>query len=260
MKKLVPFLALLILFTWGCGRSEKKEETKKASSVGETTTEKKVVARVNGRPIYEEDLGGRPLQDVIDYEILYEAGLKQGLDKKVEKAVEDYKKRLVETALQREFMNNLPKGGEVSDKEIEDYYKGNESKYKYLRIKEITVEDKNLIEEIHKRALKGEDFEKIASDYSKSGTNITVSNLEFNRKYNDLFSGKELGSVSDVIQEGKQFKILKPTEVREIPLDKAKQTIRYTILAKRRGEAMHEFAEKMKNENKIKVEILEEGN
>jgi len=254
MRKLFPLLVLIILFAAGCERFEKKQ----ATTGTEETTQKKVVARVNGRPIYEDELKGRPLETVIDYEILYEAGLKQGLDKKVEKAVEDYRKRLILTALQKEIMNNLPKEENVSDEEIEKYYKENESKYRYLRIKEIAVEDKNLAEEIHKRALKGEDFEKIASDYSKSGTRITVRDLRFNIKYNDFFSGKDVGSVSEVVQEGNQFKILKLTEIKEIQHYKVMEAIRHTILAKRKAQAVHEFAEKFKNENKIEVEILEE--
>lgn len=263
MKKLFPLLILIILFVWGCGKSEKKEEITQIKETPikeavQTNTQDRIVARVNGRPIYEKDLRGRFLKDVIDYEILYEAGLKQGLDKKVEKAVEDYKKRLIVNTLEKEFMDNLPKGGEVSNKEIEDYYKENESKYTLLHLKEITLDDKKLAEEIHKRALNGEDFEKIASDYSQSGRNINVRDLELNRKYNDLFTGKAIGSVSDVIQEGNRFKILKLVEVRRFPLDKVKESIKYIILAQRRAKAMHEFIDKIKNEDKIKVEILEE--
>ena len=52
MRKLFPGLALLILFTLGCQRSEKVEEAKKAEPV----SDKKIAARINGRPIYEEDL------------------------------------------------------------------------------------------------------------------------------------------------------------------------------------------------------------
>jgi len=260
MRKLLPFLALLILFVWGCGKSEKKEETKKASSTeteGVTHVEKKIVARVDGRSIYEEDLRGRPIEEVIVDEILYEEGLKRGLDKKFEERVELYKRNLIINELKAEIIKNLPKEV-VGRKEIEGYYKENESKYKYLRIKQVSVEDKNLAEKIHKKALAGEDLEKIASDYSKSGTNLTVTDLGYNKKYNDLFSGKDIGSVSDVIQEGDRFKILKLIEVREIPLSMLNQPIKYAVSAKKRGEAVREFVEKLKEENKIKVEIIEE--
>lgn len=251
MRKLLPFLALLILFVWGCGKSEKKEEAQKS----ETTTDKKVVARVNERPIYENDLKGKPLEDVIDYEILYEVGLKQGLDKQVEKQLENYRKRLIIAALQKDIMANLPKE-EVSEQEIEEYYKQNAGKYKYMSFKEIVVKDQNIANEIHKRALKGEDFEKIASDYSESGTNVQVRDLRFNKKYNERFIAKEIGSVSEIIQEGNNFVILKLTEVKEIPFNKTAPAIKYSIIATKRAQAVHNFAEKAKNENNIKVEIL----
>ena len=253
MKKLFPLLALLILFAWGCERFGKKQETKYT----EEATQKTVVARVNGRPIYKEDLRNRPLEGAIDYEILYEAGLKKGLDKKVERTVEDYKKRLVVTALQRDLVSNLPKE-EASEQEILEYYNNNKSKYVSLGIKEITVEDKNLADEIDKKALAGEEFEKIVADYSNSGKKITLDDSRFNRKYNNRFAALEVGSVSEVIEDGNTFKIVKITEVREMPFDKVKQAVKYTIGAQKKGQVIHEYAEKMKNENNIKVEIIEE--
>ncbi len=255
MKKLFPLLIFIILFAAGCERFQKKQGTTTTGT--EESTQRKVVARVNGRPIYEEDLKGKPIQAAIDYEILYEAGLKQGLDKQIEQDVENFKKRLIVTRVQREIMGNLPKEELASDTEIEEYYKQNEMKYKILSLKEISVEDKNLADEIQKRAATGEDFEKIASDYSNSGKNVGVRDLKFNRRYNNQFMGKEVGSVSEVIQEGDKFIILKLTETKDIPLDKAKQAIRYTVAAKKRAQAVHDFAEKAKNENNIKVEIIE---
>ena len=253
MKKLFLLLALLILFAWGCERFGKKQET----TTTEEATQKTVVARVNGRPIYKEDLRNRPLEGAIDYEILYEAGLKKGLDKKVEKTVEDYKKRLVVTALQRDLVSNLPKE-EASEQEILEYYNNNKSKYVSLGIKEITVEDKNLAEEIDKKALAGEEFEKIVADYSNSGKKITLDDSRFNRKYNNRFAALEVGSISEVIEDGNTFKIVKITEVREMPFDEVKQAVKYTIGAQKKGQVIHEYAEKMKNENNIKVEIIEE--
>jgi hypothetical protein len=65
--------------------------------------------------------------------------------------------------------------------------------------------------------------------------------------------------VSEIIEDGNTFKILKITEVKEVPFDKVKQAVKYTISANKRAQALHEYAEKMKNENNIKVEIIEEN-
>jgi len=255
MKKLFLLFALFILFPLGCERFAKKEEVKDAA----VTTDKTVIARVNGRPVYKEDLRNRPVETVIDYEILYEAGLKKGLDKKVANAVEEYEKRLIVSMLQRDIVSNLPKDDVVSEEEIMEYYNNNKFRYALLGIKEITVEDKDLAQEVHKKALSGEDLDKIAADYSKSGKNVKADTSRFNRKYNNRFTKLEVGSVSEIIEDGNTFKILKITEVKEIPFDKVKQAVKYTLSAEKKAQAMHEYVEKMKNENNIKVEIIEEN-
>jgi hypothetical protein len=254
MKKfLLPLLATFVLFAWGCDRIAKKHEAKHTTEVSNKT----VIARVNGKPIYKEDLRGRPLEIAIDTEILYEAGMKQGLDKEVESAVEDYRKRLVVAAVQREIIQGLPKEEEVSQAEVEEYFKQNKSKYTAMSFKQIIVDNQNLADQIQKKAAAGEDFDKIAADLTKSGTIVNIRDLRFNRRFNDLFAGKPVGSVSDVIKEGNKFVILKVTEVKELPLEKASQAIKYTVAAKRRSQAMHDYAEKAKKDNNITVEIIE---
>lgn len=257
----------LILFA-GCKAEQQKkeitkEENKTVLSQEQSTLQDKdsktVVARINGRPIYKEEIGDEPLQRVIDEEILYEIGLKQGLDKnkKLEEQVERYKKRLIINAVRAEIFNNIGKEeSKVSDEEIEKYYRENENRYRYLSLKAIVTNDREIAEEIHKRALKGEDFEKIVSDYSKSGKEVTLRELGFTRKYNDLFKGNDIGSVSNIIQEGNRFVILKVTDVRQLELQRVKPAIRATIAAQKRGKALHDYIEKLKKENNIKVEIL----
>jgi len=262
MKRLLPFIVLIVLFAWGCGKSEKKEETVQIKETPikeavQTSALDRVVARVNGRPIYEKDLGGRPLEYVITDEILYEEGLKRGLDKKFEPRIEQYKKSLIVNAMKNEIADKLPKDEEVSDKEIEDYYKENESRFTHMRVKQMIFEDKNLAEEARERAIKGEDFEKIASDLSaKSGKNIPVKDLVFGVRYNEMFKGKNIGSVSDVIQEGDEFKVVKLVEVRRIPIFKARSSIQYLILAKKKNDALRDYTERLSKEENIKVEIL----
>jgi hypothetical protein len=318
MKRLFPLLVLIILFALGCER-EKKEETQKPAATKETNftkeptqtpAEKGIVARVNGKPIYEEGWGGRPLESAINDEILYEGGLKRGLDKKLKTQVEAFKKRLTVNALwaeikdlpekekreltgksddilykegvkrgldkkfetqvelykkglivanlKAEIISNLPPKGkeQVSEKEIGDYYKANEIVYTYLHVKGVSTDDKNIAEEIHKRAVGGESLEKISSDYP--GKDVTVTDWGFTKKYNDIFNGKGIDSISDVIREGGKFEVLKLIDSRKIPLSKVKGSIRYIILAKRRGDAIQKAARQIEKENNIKVEIIGE--
>jgi foldase protein PrsA len=265
MKKLFTFLFLIVVIASGCTQSEKKEETKTSSSKEDTASkqqtqseqgEKKIVARVNGNPIYEEDLMGRRVQAAITDEILYQEGLKQGLDKKFEREIENYKKRLIVDAVKKDLLVNLPQKEEISDEQIENYYKENQNKYTFLTIKEISVGDKNTAEEIRKKLIDGGNSTQIASEYSNSGVKLTAKDLRFVKKYNDLFEKKEAGQVSEVVEKGNQFKVLVITDVRAIPLLKAKKAIEFNIMARRRGRAIQEMVNKMKKENTIKVEVL----
>ena len=92
MKKVLLFLLLVLILAHTSGGCTAKKESAKSSE-----TEGKVVARVNGTPITEEDLSFRlagphgekrasgnqqkALDDVITEESLYQQGLKIGLDK-----------------------------------------------------------------------------------------------------------------------------------------------------------------------------------
>lgn len=255
MKKLFTFLFLVVVIVSGCSQSEKKEEapTKQEPQAGQG--DKTLLARVNGIPIYKEDLQGRRLQGAIRDEILYQEGLKQGLDKKFEKDIENYKKRLIVESVKRDLLQNIAEQ-EASDEEIEKHYKENLDKYTFLSLTEISTGDKNTAEEIRNKLVDGANPTQIASEYSKSGVKVTPINLRFVKKYNDLFEKKEAGQVSKIVEEGDQFKVFVITNVRSIPLLKAKTSIQHNVMARKRGQAIQEMVEKMKKENNITVEII----
>jgi len=200
MIRLFTFTTLIILLVSGCGQSDKKEETtsetkeaktiKKETSKEDTSVEKTVVARINGKPIYKQDLNGRSVQYAIVREVLYLEGLRQGLDKdkKIKKSMEDHNKRVIINAVKTQLIKNFKKEiGRLSDEDIENFYNENLHKYTRPHLMKVTVKDKNIALDIHARALEGEDLEKIASDHSSSGTDITVTDLGFTDKYNNLF-------------------------------------------------------------------------
>ena len=174
MRKVFPLLLLIALINVSCTQSEKKEEAKKDAAKTEATTAdkqengtgKKVVARVNGKPIYEEDLQGRPLRMVINEEILYQEGLKKGLDKRFQGEIDVYKKRIIAETVKRELLIGLPKAKEieVTNEQIKNYYEKHPDKYTFISVKEISLPDKSTAEEVRKKLLAGEDPVKIKSD------------------------------------------------------------------------------------------------
>ena len=91
-------LLFAILLIIGCGQSdtnndsttdekpiaEQNQAESGSGNAGDTAQPErvgKVLARVNGIPIYEDDLNGKNLDFVITEEVIYQAGLKQGIDK-----------------------------------------------------------------------------------------------------------------------------------------------------------------------------------
>ncbi|MEM4658490.1 MAG: peptidyl-prolyl cis-trans isomerase [Candidatus Methanosuratincola sp.] len=266
MRRLLPLMLILALATsYGCKRQEKTGESRQgapqatapAKQEGEASSDgKKIVARINGKPIYKEDLDRYSIPEYINDLILYEEGIRQGIDKEFEKQVENYKKRLVINRLKADVMTKV-QDQKVSDKEIEDYYTKNKDRYVYLSVEEITTGDKAVADEIHKRAVAGEELRDIAEKYKKEGTPVRYASMRLTTKFNMFFPKKEKGAVTGVIHVKDKYTILKIVDVRELPLDKVKSSIESTIIAGRRFQALNDFIEKLKREQNIKVEILE---
>jgi len=224
----------------------------------ELSSDKKIVATVNERPIYKENLRGRNVENVVFEEILYEDALIKGLDKQYEKQIEKYKKVLILRRIRREIRNTLPNEA-PTDKEIEDFYNQHESRYTRLKVVVLSVNNKNIAEKIHKSAIKGEDFEKIASDYSESGVKVSPKAFFLTTNKNNYFNSFETGTVSDIInQENGNFLIYKIVDVVKLPPLRVKASIINTLLKQKRFQALREFAEKAKKEHNIKVEIIQE--
>jgi hypothetical protein len=185
-------------------------------------------------------------------EILYQEGIKRGLDKQLQDNVEGYKRRLIVNDVNREIVKNLIT--ELTEKDIEDFYNDNEINYTHFKVKRIITNDKNAANEIHKRLTKGEDIENIASDYSLKVENATIRDWGFeNNKYIGLLKGKEVGSVLDIIETKNRFEIIKIIDIRKIPLTKVKPHVKFNLLKDIRSKAINN----LKEENEIIVEFVE---
>jgi hypothetical protein len=273
MKNLLILMSLLTLFTLGCKSSKEKVQEgtpqKQATSGSATKSEeagkaeKTVVARVNGTPIYKEELRGMPLQSAINDEILYQEGLNQGLDKKLADKVNEYKRTIIIGNVKKEIMlkaaKNEPKT--VNDEEIQEYYNSHKDRYgePNLRLKAIFSEDKDIADEIHKKALNGEEFEKIASEYSDSGKKVTVQQRGFTNVYDERFNVLEVGQISNVFKTARGYVTLKIIEISNQPSRGQKQKIRFDILNQRRADALEKGIEQIKKANNVKVQIVGEG-
>ena len=217
------------------------------------------LALVNGVPIYADELNGRSVDSLVTDEILYQEGLKEGLEKKYQDKIRQYQMSLVVRELKGAIVAKMPPEREITDKDLLDYYNSNkDTNYTNYRIEEINFQDEELGEQIIKMAKEGKSFQDIAKELSGDKSQITVNDLGFNKKLNIYFQAKEPGSISGVItkQDG-AYSVLKILEIKEIPYNSVKNAIKYFIEARREGAAYNQAARETAKENGFIVEIAE---
>lgn len=235
-------------------------ETNQEASSTNTTQERdgKVVARVNGHPIYEEELNGRPLNTVISDEILYQEAINRGTNKQFQEQVRDFEKKLVLNFEKQQILENAEPTKDISEEQIQNYYDSNRVRYSHIRIHEINFSDEGLGEEIQGKVIGGEELVAIADSYPDSA--VVVNDIGYNRELVNNFSPKEVGAISEVMEKPDgTFSVLKIVEIKEIPLNSAKRSIKQYLSARQKGQMIDDHAQKIADENSMSIEIIEEG-
>jgi len=272
LRNLILLFTVLILMA--CNQSDSTSKTQSAdntnsdniqseSSMNDNTSaveteperEGKVVARVNGQAIYEDDLGGGNLEYAISEEIIYQEGLRQGIDKKYRNKVRDFERSLIIRDIKQSLLENAEPTKKVSHEEIKDYYEKNKDKYSHVRVYEISFPDSNLGNEIIEKAKGGEDLQNIANSYPDMV--INVNDIGYNRSMLQHFKTREVGVVSEVIQKPDgTFSVLKIVEVKDIPFNSSKQAIMHILKAKKKSRMFNNYSQKIANENNMTIEII----
>jgi len=236
---------------------QKVEETSKSSQ--DKDDGKKLLARVNGTPIYEEDLRGRSLEYVIQNEILYDEALRRGFDKRYDNIINDYIQITLTTALKNELYNTMSKN--VAEHEINDYYNANLDKYTNTYVYEVSTKDEELANDLHKRLIEGDDPNNIVAEFSGNGKEEQVILKEFYLRIqnNDYFEKLEPGELSNVIKGRNYYLIYKIIHTKVKPLQQVSSPIKYKVNTERKAKLIEEFAEKIKGEQGIEVEILDKN-
>jgi len=259
LRKFAVLFVLLILI--GCNQSDSNSKSPSSDNTAATEPEPeregKVIARVNGQPIYEDDLNGTNLKFLITEEILYQEGIRQGIDKQYRGRVRDFERRLIISGTKERILENAEPTKQVSNEEIKSYYERNKDIYSYIRVHEISFPDSNLGNEIKDKAKSGEELQTIANSYPDIV--ITVNDVGFNRRIVQHFKTRNVGSVSEVIQKPDgTFSVFKIVEVRGIPLNTTKNSIKHTLKARRKGRMFDSYAQKIVEENNMTIEIIEQ--
>ena len=272
LRKFGVLFVLLILI--GCNQSDSNGKATSAdnssseqsqssmndnTAATETEPERvgKVIARVNGQPIYEDDLNGRNLEYVITEEIIYQEGIRQGMDKQFRHKLRDYERRLIISVTKQSILENAEPTKPISNEQIQSYYELNKDKYTNVRIHEISFADSNFGNEIKDKAKSGEELQTIADSYPD--LEITVKDIGFNRDMAKHFKTREVGTVSEVIQKPDgTFSVLKIVEIRDIPLNRSGNAIKHILRSVQKARLFDGYAQIVADENNMTIERIEQ--
>jgi peptidyl-prolyl cis-trans isomerase C len=205
---------------------------------------------------------------VITREVLYQEAKQKGLDqnKEIVTKVEDFKRAMVIDALLEEVLKGKI---EVSDSEVQKYYKENESHFtepQEIKIRHIVVNSEPVLREVLTKLGRGESFEKLAFTYNIDQSRETGGDLGYIRRgqlspsfaqfEEAAFSLRKRGEVSEVVRTPFGYHLIQLLERRGTalrPFNQVKENIRFFLQAKKRQDAYLEYLKEAKSRAKITV-------
>jgi peptidyl-prolyl cis-trans isomerase C len=219
-----------------------------------------IVARVNGRPVYQKEFESILPEDYervltaderkayldrwIATQLLYEEASRQGfgVSREIETRLEQYKKDLVADRFVQEVIENR---AVVSEREVRAYYEARRNEYtREYRVSHILV---NTMEEAEKakEMLQQRTFSWVARRYSVDKHAGIGGDLGFLSKGNmipefeKVVFSMQVGDVSDIIESDFGYHIIKLTDVRDarekLDYEDAAPEISRTLLLQKRN-------------------------
>lgn len=270
------FLCLSLLFS-GCQKS------------GEKGLGQKELARINNVSISQEEfqqmLEKQPLEGkmrllseketrdflenfVISREVLYQEAAKKGFDQKKEvlAKIEDARRAILIDALLEEALRGK---GEVSEEEIQKYYRDNQALFREpeeIKIRHIVVNTESALKEVVTKLSRGESFEKLAAIYNIGNFREDGGNLGYIRRgqlappfaqfEEAAFSLRKRGEVSEVVRTPYGYHIIRLEDMRGTavrPLNQVKERIRFFLQPRKKQEAYLEYVKEAKSKAKIAI-------
>jgi len=205
---------------------------------------------------------------VIPREVLYQEAKKNGLDKNKEilAKIEDARRAILIDALLEEA---LRKRGEVSEEEIQRYYKENPSLFtepQEVKVRHIVVNTEPALKEVVTKLSQGESFEKLASTYNIGHFKEDGGNLGYIRRgqlappfaqfEEAAFSLRKRGEISEVVSTPYGYHIIRLEDLRGStlkPLNRVKERIRFFLQPKKKQEAYLEYVKESRSKSKVLI-------
>jgi peptidyl-prolyl cis-trans isomerase C len=205
---------------------------------------------------------------LIPREVLYQEARKKGLDQKkdVVAKIEDARRAILIDALLEEGLRGK---GEVSEEEIQRYYKENQALFtepQEIKIRHIVVNTEPALKEVVTKLSQGESFEKLAVIYNIGNFKEDGGNLGYIRRgqlappfaqfEEAAFSLRKRGEVSEVVRTPYGYHILRLEDMRGRalrPLNQVKERIRFLLQPRKKQEAYLEYVKGAKSKAKILI-------
>ena len=205
---------------------------------------------------------------VIPREVLYQEAKQKGFGKKKEilAKIEDAKRAILIDALLEEGLKGK---GEVSEEEVQRYYKDNQALFtepQEIKIRQIVVNTEPALKEVVTKLSKGESFEKIASTYNIGKFKEDGGNLGYIRRgqlapsfaqfEEGAFSLRRRGEVSEVVSSPYGYHIIRLEDTRGStlrPLNQVKERVRFFLQPKKKQEAYLEYVKEARSKAKVLI-------
>ncbi len=205
------------------------------------------VVRLNERVVIPYDSVKQSITSALLRERIYQEALKDGIDEALKRKVEVYKKDMV---LKNFRQNVLTRESQVKEEDIVAFY--NDHEYQRISVRELIFNDKALAETAHAKIVSGEGFDGVSEQYSKDPSKAKVRNT-YSPPYQDIFKGKNIGTVSEVIQDDGRFKIVKLLKRGKIPLEELRSHITSRVREQNAEKLERDIIQKLKSESEIEI-------
>lgn len=217
----------------------------------------RVVAKVNGKPIYAKQLMGRPLRNVINQEIIYQEAVSKGLDKDPEiiELTESYKKGLVASLMVKKILEESG-AANITEAQIKQYYRENEDNYTRLLMKEVTTGSKKVADEFHQMVTSGTGFEEGVKKFQERRINLGLKSSKSEKSHIGYFPEIKRDAISRVTKVGPNYKVFQIARIRRTPLSLVSKSIETKLRAMQKPRVVADYAAKVTKESGIKVEMM----
>ena len=265
--KILIFIIAIPLFLSACSKDEETSDSyesvqqKRIEKMAEAEkkkfleSQKKPLAIVNGKKIFEGDLENGDLNQTITNEVLYQVAVDRGIDKEVKPQVDNYERNLVLNKIKEQIRSDIHP--EVTEEEISSYYKDHKDEYTLVEIEEIATSKEDLAYDVRREALKGTEFKSIPALFNTDNT-VNVTYRSNSSIVGIFFSDAiKIGQVSQVIGSDDEFIVQKVVSKREPNYEELRDIISISLLKEKTQNSYSDKIEALKKEKK--VEILAEA-